>query len=161
MSDELTADGDGEEPRNTRNTRKADDTAGTATEGGVEGNPGRDDERMGRLWGGPATEGARVTRHGIEIPSDRIAEFCRRNGIRRLAFFGSFIRDDFSPGSDIDVLVEFGPQVGIGFFELFAMERELSTLLGGRKVEMNTPHSLGRYFRDEVLAEAEVAYAAA
>ena len=102
-----------------------------------------------------------MTRHGIEIPIDHIAEFWRRNGIRRLSLFGSFIRDDFGPKSDIDVLVEFGPEVCIGFFELFAMERELSAMLGGRKVQMNTLNSLSKYFRDEVLAEAEVVYVAA
>ena len=102
-----------------------------------------------------------MTRHGIEVPTDQIAAFCRRNHIRRLALYGSFIRDDFGPESDIDVLVEFDPGVPVGFFELFAMERELSALLGGRRAEMNTPNSLSQYFRDEVLAEAEVLYAAA
>lgn len=96
----------------------------------------------------------------IDIPRDQIEEFCRRNHIRRLALFGSVLRDDFGPESDVDVLVEFEPGARVGFFELYDMEQELSRLLGGRKVEMNTPKSLSKYFRDEVLQEAEVQYAA-
>ena len=85
--------------------------------------------------------------------------FCRRHHIRRLALFGSVLRDDFSPESDVDVLVEFEPgQVpGLAFF---SMEEELSTILG-RKVDLNTPGFLSRYFRDQVLAEAENQYVAA
>lgn len=87
-----------------------------------------------------------------------LQNFCERHRVRKLSFFGSFTRDDFGPESDIDVLVEFKPNAGVGFFELFDMEDELSAAMGGRKVEMNTPRSLSPYFRDEVLAEAEVAY---
>ena len=97
-----------------------------------------------------------VTHHGIEIPSDRIAEFCRRHGIRRLALFGSILRDDFRPESDIDVLVEFEPGTRVGL-RFFTIERELSDLLG-RKVDLNTPGFLGKYYREEVLSEAEVQY---
>ena len=95
----------------------------------------------------------------IDIPTKRIAEFCRANRISRLALFGSVLRDDFRPDSDVDVLVEFEPEthVGLRFFEL---EQELSELLG-RKVDLNTPGFLGRHFRDEVLAEAEDQYDAA
>ena len=95
----------------------------------------------------------------IDIPKDRIAAFCRRNRIRRLALFGSVLREDFGPDSDVDVLVEFEPgaRVGLRFFE---MEHELSAILG-RKVDLNTPGFISRYFRDEVLAEAEVQYDAA
>jgi hypothetical protein len=95
----------------------------------------------------------------IDIPADRIAEFCRRHRIRRLALFGSVLRPDFAPGSDVDVLVEFEPgtRVGLAFFD---MEEELSGILG-RKVDLNTPGFLSRYFRDEILAEAEVQYDAA
>ena len=96
----------------------------------------------------------------VSIPFDRekIAAFCRRNHIRRLAFFGSIIRDDFTPDSDVDVLVEFeeGKTPGLAFFE---MQEELSGILG-RKVDLNTPQCLSRYFRDEVLAEAEPQYVA-
>ncbi len=94
----------------------------------------------------------------IEVPTEEVAEFCRRNRIRRLALFGSVIRDDFRPDSDIDVLVEFQPDARVGFFELFAMERELSGILGGREVEISTPQCLSKYFRNEVLTEAEIQY---
>jgi len=94
----------------------------------------------------------------IEPSNEEIAEFCRRRRIRKLAFFGSVLRDDFGPGSDVDVLVEFEPNAGVGLFELYSMEQELSLYLGGRRVEINTPRSLSKYFRDDVLAEAEVQY---
>jgi uncharacterized protein len=95
----------------------------------------------------------------IDIPKDKIAEFCRRNRIRWLALFGSSLRDDFRPDSDVDVLVEFEPgtRVGLAFI---AMQDELSELLG-RKVDLNTPACLSPYFRKEVLDEAEVLYDAA
>lgn len=95
----------------------------------------------------------------IDIPKERIAEFCRRNHIRRLALFGSVLRDDFTPDSDVDVLVEFEPGTRIGW-RFFGLEQELSEILG-RKVDLNTPGFLSKYFRDEVLAEAEVQYDAA
>ena len=95
----------------------------------------------------------------IEVDREKIAEFCRRNHIRRLAFFGSVIRDDFTPESDVDVLVEFEPD-HIPGLAVFAMERELSEMLG-RKVDFLTPECLSRYFRDEVLREAEEQYVAA
>ena len=94
----------------------------------------------------------------IDVPSDEIADFCRRNHIRRLAFFGSLLRDDFGPDSDVDVLVEFEPGARVGLFELFDMEQELSRLLGDRKVDINTPQNLSKYFRDEVMQEAEEQY---
>lgn len=92
----------------------------------------------------------------IEIPRDKIAEFCRRHHIRKLALFGSVLRDDFRPDSDIDVLVEFDPMhvPGLAFF---AMQDELSEVFG-RRVDLNTPKFLSRYFRDKVLAEAKVQY---
>ena len=94
----------------------------------------------------------------ISVPKERIAEFCQLNHIRRLAFFGSVLRSDFGPDSDIDVLVEFEVGARVGFFELFDMEQEFSHILGGRKVDMNTPKSLSKYFRDEVMQEAEPQY---
>ena len=94
----------------------------------------------------------------ITVPSDRLAEFCRRNRIHRLAFFGSVLRDDFGPASDVDVLAEFEPGAVVGLFEIYDMEQELSALLGGRAVQISTPRWLSKYFRDQVLAEAEVAY---
>lgn len=95
----------------------------------------------------------------VDIPRKQVAEFCKRNNIRRLSLFGSVLRDDFSPDSDVDVLVEFEPGQGPGFFGLARMERELSDILGGRKVDLRTPQELSRYFRDEVLTSAEVQYA--
>ena len=95
----------------------------------------------------------------IDIPTEKIAEFCRANRIRRLALFGSVLRDDFGPDSDVDVLVEFEPGTHIGL-RFFRLEIELSEILG-RKVDLNTPGFISDYFRDEVLAEAEVHYDAA
>jgi hypothetical protein len=95
----------------------------------------------------------------IIIPKQKIEEFCQRNRIRKLALFGSVLRDDFKAESDIDVLVEFEPEARVGFFELYDMEQTLSDILGGRKVDLNTPKCLSKYFRDKVLAIAEVQYA--
>ena len=94
----------------------------------------------------------------IAVPKEKVAEFCRRNHIRRLALFGSVLRRDFRPDSDVDVLAEFQPGHVPGFFGLFDMETELSRLLQGRKVDLRTPEDLSHYFREEVLARAEVAY---
>ncbi len=94
----------------------------------------------------------------VRIPQEAMAKFCRRNHIRKLSFFGSVLRDDFHPGSDVDVLVEFEPGRVPGYIRLAGMELELSEILGGHRVDMNTPRCLSRYFRDEVLGEAEVAY---
>lgn len=93
---------------------------------------------------------------GLTVPRDAIAEFCRRHHIRKLSLFGSVLGDDFRPDSDIDILVEFEPGHVPGF-AFFAMQDELSELFG-RKVELHTPAFLSRYFRDEVLAQAEVQY---
>ena len=95
----------------------------------------------------------------IELPQDKIASFCKKHHIRKLSLFGSIIRDDLGPDSDIDILVEFKPGNIPSFFHLFDMEEELSVILGGRKVDIRTPEDLSRYFRDRVLAEAVVQYA--
>ncbi|MCP9452679.1 MAG: nucleotidyltransferase family protein [Nitrospira sp.] len=95
----------------------------------------------------------------IHLPKDKIAEFCRTHHIRRLAVFGSALRSDFRPDSDIDILVEFEPEHIPGFFGMARLERELSALLGGRKVDLRTPEDLSRYFRQQVLEKAEVQYA--
>ena len=95
----------------------------------------------------------------ITVDRSRLAEFCRRHHIRRLALFGSALREDFSEESDIDVLVEFEPGHTPGLLGMARLERELSHILGGRKVDLRTPEDLSRYFRDEVLREAEVQYA--
>jgi uncharacterized protein len=96
--------------------------------------------------------------HDVPIPQDRLAEFCNRHQIRRLALFGSILRSDFGPNSDVDVLVEFQPGVRTGL-HFFAIQDELSEILG-RSVDLNTPECLSNYFREKVLAEAEVQYAA-
>jgi len=93
----------------------------------------------------------------IAIPKKMIAEFCRRNRIRRLALFGSVLRDDFGPDSDVDVLVEFEPDARVGLITLAGMEIELTRLLG-RKADMHTAKGLSPYFRDELLDAAEVQY---
>jgi hypothetical protein len=94
------------------------------------------------------------------IPVDKAAlrAFCRRHHIRKLSFFGSVLRDDFRPDSDVDVLVEFESGHTVGFFGFVDMQDELERILG-RKVDLHTPPSLSRYFRDEVLATAEVQHA--
>ena len=95
----------------------------------------------------------------LQLPAEGVSDFCLRNHIRKLAIFGSALRPDFRPDSDVDVLVEFEPGYtpGLKFFEL---EIELSELFG-RKVDLNTPGFLSRFFRDRVLREAEVQYAVA
>lgn len=97
----------------------------------------------------------------IDISLDELADFCRRYRVRKLSLFGSVLRDNFTPESDIDVLVEFGPGANASFFTLFDMEEELSGIFCGRRVDVNTPGGLSKYFRNEVLAEAEVMYDAA
>ena len=99
-----------------------------------------------------------MERARIAIDQDRLANFCRHNHIRRLALFGSILRDDFRADSDVDVLVEFEPGHVPGL-RFFALERELSELLG-RKVDLNTPNFLSPHFRSRVLTEAEVQYVA-
>ena len=94
----------------------------------------------------------------IDIPRGRIAEFCKKNHIRKLSLFGSVLRNDFKPKSDIDILVEFEEGQVVGFLRLAGMEIELSEILG-RKVDLRTPAELSRYFRQEVLDKAEVQYA--
>ena len=95
----------------------------------------------------------------ISVDKEKIAAFGRKHHIRRLALFGSVLRQDFRPDSDVDVLVEFEPASVPGLFGIARMERELTALLGGRKVDLRTPEDLSRYFRQSVLAEAEVQYA--
>lgn len=95
----------------------------------------------------------------IDIPHERIAEFCRRYHIVRMALFGSVIRDDFTPESDVDILVEFAPgrTPGLAFYS--ALPGELSQIVG-REVDLNTAAGLSRYFRQEILEEAEDIYVA-
>lgn len=102
----------------------------------------------------------RATHHlaDLKLSPPRLAEFCKRHRIRRLALFGSVLREDFGPRSDIDVLVEFEPGVRTGL-KFFAIQEELSHIMG-RPVDLHTPQCLSKYFRDRVLSEAEVQYVA-
>lgn len=96
----------------------------------------------------------------IPIDHTQIADFCRRHHVRKLSFFGSVLRDDFGPESDIDVLVEFEPGETPGFFEIVRMEDELARILGmQREVDLRTPFDLGPRFRDAIVADAEPLYA--
>jgi uncharacterized protein len=99
-----------------------------------------------------------MLRRDLGISAEEITQFCRRYHVRRLMLFGSVLRDDFRPDSDVDVLVEFEPGQTPGLL-FFTMQEELSALLG-KKVDLNTPHCLSRHFRDDVLRQAEVLYAA-
>lgn len=92
------------------------------------------------------------------IPRERLAVLCRRCRIRRLSLFGSVLRDDFGPESDVDVLVEFEPGHVPGFLRLHEIEQELSALLGGRRVDLVTPRFLNPRLRERVLAQAEPQY---
>lgn len=90
----------------------------------------------------------------LMIPRDEVAALCRRRSIRRLSLFGSVIRDDFGPESDVDILVEFEDGSVPGFLGMAEIESELSRILG-RKVDLRTAAELSRYFRQQVVDEAE------
>ena len=100
-----------------------------------------------------------MARPGIDISKDEIAAFCRKHHIRKLSLFGSVLREDFGPESDVDVLVEFesGHTPGLRFFTI---QRELSKIIG-RRVDLNTASCLSPYFRNQILREAEACYVAA
>ncbi len=93
----------------------------------------------------------------VDVPRDELAALCQRYHVRRLMLFGSVLRDDFRPDSDVDVLVEFEPDARIGFFKFVDLEDSLSELLG-RKVDLNTPESLSRHFRHKAIQTARVMY---
>ena len=97
------------------------------------------------------------TKMNIKIPKKQLEEFCKKNYITKLSLFGSSLRDDFGPNSDVDILVEFGPDAQIGLIGFAGLELELSEILG-RKVDLNTPDSVSKYYREKVLAKAEVQY---
>ena len=99
-------------------------------------------------------------RMNLKIPGEKIAEFCKKNHIRKLSLFGSALREDFRSDSDIDVLVEFEPDTRVGLIRLAGLEIELGEILG-RKIDLNTPGFLNKYYRDKVLTEAVVHYDAA
>jgi len=93
----------------------------------------------------------------IQLDREKIAQFCRAHGIRKLSLFGSVLRDDFDQArSDVDMLAEFLPSARPGW-EFFGWHEDLATIIG-RKVDLHTPDSLSRYFRDEVLREALSVY---
>ena len=93
----------------------------------------------------------------ISIPKEKIAEFCQRNQVCRLSLFGSVLREDFGPESDVDILVEFESGSRVGLIRLSGLEIELSNIVG-RKIDLNTPGFLSKYYRDQILAEADVQY---
>lgn len=95
----------------------------------------------------------------LALTDQVLRAFCARHGIARLALFGSELDGRATPDSDIDLLVEFDHGREPGLLGLAALEGELSGLLGGRKVDVRTPHDLSRYFRDEIVRKAEVQYA--
>ncbi|CUU38369.1 MAG: nucleotidyltransferase domain-containing protein [Armatimonadetes bacterium] len=92
------------------------------------------------------------------IDRRRLQAFCRKNRIRRLAVFGSALRDDFRPESDIDLLVEFEQGYVPSLLQMARLERELSAIFGGRKIDLRTAEDLSRYFRDAVRRMAKVIY---
>ena len=98
-------------------------------------------------------------RQTIQVDKERLGDFCRRNHIAKLSFFGSVLREDFAPDSDIDVLIEFEPGQTPGLLHMARMERELSGVLQNRKVDLRTSQDLSRYFRQQILATAQVQYA--
>jgi predicted nucleotidyltransferase len=102
----------------------------------------------------------KMNKSNLDIPHQKLVDFCKAHRIRRLALFGSVLREDFTPGSDVDVLVEFEADARVGMIRLSALENELSQLFG-RKVDLNTPGFLNKYYRDRILSEAEVQYDAA
>jgi len=100
-----------------------------------------------------------MRRTGIEISRDRLADFCQRNHILKLALFGSVLREDFGPESDVDVLVEFDPEYLPGFLRLHDIETQLSSIFGGRRIDLVTEKFLNRRIRERILSDAEVQYA--
>jgi len=95
----------------------------------------------------------------LTVNKKQIAAFCRKHRIHRLSLFGSVLRPDFRPESDVDVLVEFDAENTPGIFGIVSIEKEMISLFGGRRVDLRTPEDLSRYFRQKVIREAEVQYA--
>jgi predicted nucleotidyltransferase len=95
----------------------------------------------------------------FKVMRDKIALFCQKHSIKKLAIFGSALRDTFGPESDIDILVEFLPNNIPTLFDMAGMELELSNIFSGRRVDLRTKEDLSCYFRDQILREAEVQYA--
>ena len=112
------------------------------------------------FWGLLARYNQSAMAKHLDIDRDALAGFCRRHQIAKLSLFGSVLRDDFGPDSDIDVLVEFAPKARVGLIRLAGIQLELAALLGGRRVDMRTAEDLSRYFREDVVKSAEAVYAA-
>lgn len=93
----------------------------------------------------------------ITIPHDDLIAFCQQHPIRKMALFGSVLREDYGPESDIDVLVEFDTTARVTYFDLYDLETALTALLG-RHVDLRTPQELSRYFRQQVLETTVVVY---
>lgn len=96
----------------------------------------------------------------IEIPVDKISALCQQWHISQLLLFGSVLRDDFTPNSDIDILVEFEPGFTPGFFKLYQIQEQLSSIFDNRSIDLVTPNFLNYRIRNQILATAEVCYAA-
>jgi len=94
-----------------------------------------------------------------KISKDKLADFCKKYHIKKLSVFGSAVRGELRPDSDIDLLVEFEQDLTPGLFSIVRMEMELAEMLG-RKVDLRTPEDLSQYFRDEVIRNAELQYQA-
>ncbi len=97
--------------------------------------------------------------HGMDVPKEKIVSYCKKNHIKKLALFGSFLTNDFRSDSDIDLLVEFEKGHIPGFFDLVRMQNQLSKFFNGRSVDLRTQYDLSRYFREKVIDNAEVLYA--
>lgn len=96
----------------------------------------------------------------LPLDAATLAAFCQRHQVAKLSLFGSVLKGKARPDSDIDLLVEFQPGATPTLLDLAGMEEDLSRLLGGRRVDLRTPAELSRYFRDQVLHEAEPQYVA-
>jgi uncharacterized protein len=117
---------------------------------------GKKDITATSIISSPSVSSIRKTYGRVSFPKEELPAFCKRHHIKSLALFGSVLRDDFNPDSDIDVLVEFKKGKSPGFLELADMESELSALFGNRRVDLRTPQDLSPHFRDRVIKEAEV-----
>ena len=98
-----------------------------------------------------------MTHTQLDLPTDDIVALCKNYPIRRLSLFGSILHDDFTPESDIDILIEFEPDAKIGYFELVEIQFQLSDIIG-REVDLLTPGALSKYFRHQVLDTAQMIY---
>jgi hypothetical protein len=121
---------------------------------------GEEARALGALGGRTRTAGGYTRAVGtLGFDADALTRVCARHRIKRLSLFGSVLKGTNRPESDIDLLVEFEPGATPGLLRLASIAEELSALLGGRRVDLRTPHDLSRHFRDEVVRTAEVQFA--